>query len=91
MPEERNFTRAAVRLQITAPALSRTVAGLERLVGVTLLRRDRRMVQLTPVATRFLQHTRRLLTVAEEARSPRCAVITPSRSDRSYELRDLQT
>ena len=35
--DERNFTRAAERLQLTQPALSRTIAALERLVGAGLV------------------------------------------------------
>lgn len=39
--EERNFTRAAARLNITQPALSRTIAQLERLLDTSLVRRTR--------------------------------------------------
>jgi DNA-binding transcriptional LysR family regulator len=65
--EERNFTRAAERLGVTQPALSRTIAGLERLVGTTLVFRNRRMVQLTTAGSRFLPHAERVLAVVEEA------------------------
>lgn len=65
--EELNFTRAAARLMITQPALSRTIAALERLVGVSLVRRSRRSVVLTPAGKRFLRHARRALAVVEEA------------------------
>jgi DNA-binding transcriptional LysR family regulator len=65
--EERNFTRAAERLQITQPALSRTIAGLERLVGTQLVRRTRRIVQITVAGQRFLAHAQRALAAVEEA------------------------
>ncbi|NMI01745.1 LysR family transcriptional regulator [Pseudonocardia acidicola] len=65
--EERSFTRAAERLQITQPALSRTIAALERLVGAGLIWRNRRTVQLTAAGVRFLPHAHRALAVVEEA------------------------
>ncbi|MFP5071279.1 LysR family transcriptional regulator [Pseudonocardia nantongensis] len=64
---ERNFTRAAQHLQITQPALSRTVASLERLVGTALFARNRRTVQLTVAGQRFLPHVHRALAVLDEA------------------------
>jgi DNA-binding transcriptional LysR family regulator len=65
--EELNFTRAAESLQVTQPALSRTIAQLERLIGVTLIRRTRRSVEVTAAGERFLAHARRALLVVEEA------------------------
>lgn len=64
---EGNFTRAAARLQLTQPALSRTIAALERLVGAALVFRNRRTVQLTAAGSRFLPHAQRVLAVVEEA------------------------
>lgn len=46
--EERNFTRAASRLGMTQPALSRAIRALEESVGVPLLVRDHRDVRPTP-------------------------------------------
>jgi DNA-binding transcriptional LysR family regulator len=65
--EELNFTRAAEALQLTQPALSRTIAQLERLVGVNLIQRTRRSVGVTAAGERFLAHARRALLVVEEA------------------------
>src|SRR4051794_34876815 len=45
--EERNFTRAAGRLGMTQPALSRAISALEHSVGVPLLVRDHRDVRPT--------------------------------------------
>jgi DNA-binding transcriptional LysR family regulator len=45
--QERSFRRAAERLHLTQPPLSRQIAELERQLGVRLLARDTRRVQLT--------------------------------------------
>jgi DNA-binding transcriptional ArsR family regulator len=45
--EELNFSRAAERLYLTQPALSRQIRALERLLGVDLLRRSTHQVELT--------------------------------------------
>jgi DNA-binding transcriptional LysR family regulator len=46
--EEANFRRAAERLHITQPPLSRQVSELEHALGIPLLSRNTRRVQLTP-------------------------------------------
>lgn len=51
--EERNLTRAAQRLHITQPALSRTLAQLERLVAARLVDRSTHHLELTEAGTRF--------------------------------------
>lgn len=65
--EEGNFTRAATRLSMTQPALSRTIAQLERLLDAKLLHRTRHVVEVTPAGERFLVYARRALTVVDEA------------------------
>ncbi|MGD9996339.1 MAG: LysR family transcriptional regulator [Ilumatobacteraceae bacterium] len=51
--EERNLTRAASRLHVTQPALSRTLAQLERLLGARLVDRSTHHVELTDIGQRF--------------------------------------
>jgi DNA-binding transcriptional LysR family regulator len=52
---ERNFTRAAARLRLTQSALSHSVRGLERKLGVQLLARTSRTVAPTAAGTALLR------------------------------------
>jgi len=52
---ERSFTRAAVKLGVSQPALSQTIKDLEARLGVRLLTRTTRSVAPTPAGERFLQ------------------------------------
>lgn len=45
--EELNFTRAAERLHLSQPALSKQIPGLETTLRAQLFRRDRRQIELT--------------------------------------------
>jgi DNA-binding transcriptional LysR family regulator len=65
--DELHFGRAAARLRMTQPPLSRQIQKLERNVGVQLLERDNRRVVLTPAGTAFLVEARRLLALAQAA------------------------
>ncbi|MFD6139884.1 LysR family transcriptional regulator [Promicromonospora sp. NPDC060271] len=65
--EELHFGRAAERLNMTQPPLSRQIQKLERAVGVPLLERDNRHVELTTAGAAFLEEARRLLTAADAA------------------------
>lgn len=65
--EELHFGRAAERLNMTQPPLSRQIQKLERIVGVELLERDNRRVALTEAGKAFLDDARRLVTAAERA------------------------
>ncbi len=53
--EELSFSRAADRLHIAQPALSRSMQQLESEIGVTLIDRSRRAIQLTPSAEVLLR------------------------------------
>lgn len=65
--EELHFGRAAARLNMTQPPLSRQVQILEHLVGVTLLERTSRSVRLTAAGRSFLVDARRIVKSAEQA------------------------
>lgn len=59
--EELNFRRAAERLHLAQPALSRTIKDMENNLGVRLFERSTRMVIMTPAATLFLPEARDVL------------------------------
>jgi len=65
--EELHFSRAAERLGMAQPPLSRAIQQLERRLGVTLLDRDRRGVTLTDAGQVLLGEARALLDGAEAA------------------------
>ena len=65
--DELHFGRAAARLKMTQPPLSRQVQKLERAVGAQLLERDSRRVALTAAGQVFLVEARRLLALADTA------------------------
>src|SRR5215813_8442564 len=72
--EELHFGRAAVRVHIVQPALSRQIRALEQEMGLRLFERDRRRVALTPAGVAFLDETRILLDhVAHAVESARRA------------------
>ncbi|GAB3365383.1 LysR substrate-binding domain-containing protein [Modestobacter lapidis] len=65
--EELHFGRAALRLHIVQPALSKQIASLEQELGVRLFERTKRHVQLTEAGTVLLEDARHILTQAEGA------------------------
>src|SRR4051794_26177630 len=65
--DELHFGRAAERLKMTQPPLSRQIQKLERVVGAQLLDRDNRRVTLTAAGEVFLVEARRLLSLADSA------------------------
>ncbi|WP_342022484.1 LysR family transcriptional regulator [Arthrobacter citreus] len=65
--EELHFGRAALRLNMTQPPLSRQIQKLEREVRVDLLERDKRKVVLTAGGRAFLEEARKLVAAADRA------------------------
>lgn len=65
--ETRNITRAAVRLRVAQPALSRQLADLENELGLRLFDRGRLGVTLTAAGAEFQRRARALLADADRA------------------------
>ncbi|CAH2601358.1 LysR family transcriptional regulator [Rhodovastum atsumiense] len=65
--EELHFGRAAARLHMTQPPLSRQVQLLEHALDIVLLERTSRSVRLTPAGRAFLPEARRILQLADGA------------------------
>jgi DNA-binding transcriptional LysR family regulator len=62
-----SFNKAAERMRISPPAVTRAVASLEERLGVMLLTRTTRRLHLTDAGARFLEHAQRLLAEIESA------------------------
>ena len=65
--EDLSYARAARRLRIAQPALSRAIKELEHDLGAGVLERSRHFVRLTPAGAVLLQETALLLDGWEEA------------------------
>jgi LysR family transcriptional regulator, benzoate and cis,cis-muconate-responsive activator of ben and cat genes len=65
--EELNFRKAAERLYVTRPALSKQIKDLEELIGARLLDRDTTRVNLTSAGSVFLVEAKSILDQVERA------------------------
>ena len=68
--DELHFGRAAAKVYISQPALSKQIRKLEDQVGSALLIRDSRHVVLTARGQRFLNEARQLLAIAQNMQQP---------------------
>lgn len=64
--EEANISRAAKKIFLTQPALSRQIKALEDEIGQCLLERQAHSIRLTPVGDALLREARELLQHAEQ-------------------------
>jgi DNA-binding transcriptional LysR family regulator len=85
--EDLHFTRAAERLFVSQPALSKQIRMLERQLGAPLFDRGRDGVRLTPVGEALLPHARRVLAAwdrgwaeTEQAKSKQQATLVAGMS-----------
>src|SRR5213594_1828860 len=62
-----NFTKAAAKLHLAQPSLTRQIHNLEEEIGVRLLNRSKSQVALTEEGRSFLVDARRLLVLAAES------------------------
>jgi len=67
--EELHFGRAAKRLGLSQPPLSKNIQALEQNLNLQLLQRDKRNVELTSAGRVLLQEARGLLAHAQRVRS----------------------
>ncbi|MGH3915444.1 MAG: LysR family transcriptional regulator [Pseudonocardiaceae bacterium] len=75
--EELNFSRAAERLEMTQPPLSRAIAHLEKRLEVQLFERSTRQVTLTPAGLTLCAEARSVLdAISAAARRTRRAALT---------------
>ncbi|HMO47759.1 MAG TPA: LysR family transcriptional regulator [Rubrivivax sp.] len=66
--EERNFTRAAARLHIAQPPLTRQIRALEDELGTALFVRTAKGVELTEAGAALLEEVPHVLALAQRAR-----------------------
>jgi DNA-binding transcriptional LysR family regulator len=65
--EDLNFTKAAAKLHLAQPSLTRQIRNLEEEIAVRLLNRSKSQVSLTEEGRSFLVDARRILALASES------------------------
>ncbi|MEZ0296449.1 MAG: LysR substrate-binding domain-containing protein [Candidatus Methylacidiphilales bacterium] len=81
--EQLSFTKAAARLRIAQPSLTRQIRDLEEEIGVELFLRARNRITLTEPGRRFLEDSKNLLAVA----ASNVAAVRKIKRSRECELR----
>lgn len=76
--DELHFTRAAEKLHLSQPSLTRQIQNLEDELGVVLLSRSKRQVSLTEKGASFLLDARHLMRLSAESI---CSVRRPTNHD----------
>src|SRR2546422_754765 len=79
--EEENVSRAALKLHVSQPALSRQIRDLEDELGFLLLERSAKSVRLTEAGRAFLTEARAVLQRAEDAVKAARAIATGGRGE----------
>src|SRR5436190_10950955 len=79
--EEENVSRAALKLHVSQPALSRQIRDLEDELGFLLLERSAKSVRLTEAGRVFLIEARAVLQRAEDAVKAARAIATGGRGE----------
>lgn len=67
LAESLNFSRAARKLHISQPTLTKNIVALEDWIGVTLFERDRQSVALTDAGQAFVEEARHSVLHSERA------------------------
>lgn len=79
--EQENVSRAALKLHVSQPALSRQIRDLEDELGFLLLERSAKSVRLTEAGHAFLTEARAVLQRAEDAVKAARAIATGERDE----------
>ncbi|MFI5269970.1 MAG: LysR family transcriptional regulator, partial [Chloroflexota bacterium] len=77
--QQQHFTQAAEQLSVSQPAVSRSIARLERELGVPLFDRQGRSVRLNRYGKAFLARTERALNEVDEGRRELADMVGPVR------------
>jgi DNA-binding transcriptional LysR family regulator len=80
LSEERNMTRAAVRLHLTQPALSQALSNLELRLGVRMFERVPRGVELTGTGAAFIGYARTAVAAADAAEAAAARLVAQRRN-----------